>query len=857
MPDQIASYRIVECLGEGGMGTIYLGEQVEPVRRRAALKVVKQGLDTRAVLARFETERQMLARMAHRHIAQIYDAGVDQSGRTYFVMEYVEGTAIHEYCDRERLSVRERVALMATVCHAVQHAHQRGVLHRDLKPSNILVTEDDRTPVPKIIDFGIAKAMGERSAARSVQTEVGQLLGTPDYMSPEQASATDEAETRSDVYSLGVVLYQLLVGDVPLDVRGRNPHEIRQILAQEAPLRPSVRVTRSRDQAAASLRRARVTDLARSLRGDLDWICIRALEKNPDHRYHAPRDLADDLQRFLRHEPVVAGPPSTWYRARRMMRRYRLQATAAAIVALALVVGSAVSAYYSFEEQERADETVSFARQLSAEKETLYRTNEDLATAERATRERSQRADGYYQAARENLDLARERLGDFHATANLQRLAYLEAEEPRLWPARPQLLDRLINWRDRARELVDAEAEVDAVLRRLTARAADSDVPMLETSASTSDAEDGAREWLRGQLTAFRAELPELRDRLIPSVEVRIARATTIVQQTVEDFADEWNRAARSIAATEAYGGMQIAPQVGLVPIGPDPDSELWEFWCWETGERPQRDEATGRLSVTGESGIVLVLIPGGTFLMGSQSDDPAGLNYDENHRSDEVLHEVALDPYFLSKYELTQGQWERIMGPGSNPSYFGKTYLGDAWPLHPVEQVSWNDCREALERMDLVLPTEAQWERAARAGTDTPWSTGRTEGALIEVANLMDLSLARLGDVPMIPHDWEDGFAYHAPVGSFAPNPFGLHDIHGNVWESCQDWHLGYAVGHRSGDGELIASSQPGVHDKVGRGGAFNLQALHARSALRAANRPEARGFSCSCRPAKAIATR
>ena len=868
-PEQIGPYRILECLGEGGMGVVYLAEQADPVRRRVALKIVKPGMATRSVLRRFEGERQALARMGHRHIAQVYDAGMDDSGRPYFVMEYVDGAAIHQFCDRERLSVRGRVALMITVCRAVQYAHQRGILHRDLKPSNILVAMDGEIPVPKIIDFGIAKALDDQQADLSGHTQPGLVVGTLDYMSPEQGGATDQIDTRSDVYSLGVVLYELLVGELPLDVRGCSPGDSWRVLAEETPQRPSLRAERSSEEHAVSRRSLRAIELQRTLRGDLDWICMKVLEKEPDLRYHSPRELAKDLQRFLRHEPVLAGPPGTWYRARKLVRRYRLQAIAVAIVVLALILGIVASSHFYLEERDRAREAARLASQLSQEKDSLRGRNADLRSAEQAARLQGQRADANYRSARTNLELANERLGDFNATANIRKTADLKAEEPLLWPARPTLLDHLTGWRDRAIEVIGAEGEVAQVLRRLERRATDAsrddqrgtdpgesvaspDEPSEPVSSPTADATN----WLYAQLTSFSVDLKHLEDDLLPSIEKRIDRARVIVQRTVEDVAEEWEDAIFFIAESEIYAGLEITPQMGLVPLGEDADSELWEFWYWETGERPARDEETGRLIVTAETGIVLVLIPGGTFLMGSQASDPGGPNFDPDHRSDETLHEVTLDAYFLSKYELTQGQWERIMGKGTNPSYFSASdaSVGESWPVHPVDFVSWTDCHAALSRVGLELPTEAQWERAARAGTDTPWSSGRDLDALIESANLADQSHVRVVSAPIPQPGWDDDYPVHAPVGSFMPNPFGLHDVHGNMHEWCRDWDAYYSIGHRPGDGELD-TPWDGTN-RVMRGGNFQYEPYHARSAFRAKGNPAFRQFGLSCRPGKAVVT-
>ena len=315
-PDSIGPFRIQRVLGEGGMGVVYHATQLEPVQREVALKLVRPGLDTAEVLERFERERQTLARLEHANIARIYEAGVDPEGRPWFAMEYVDGEPIHRYCDRQRLTARERVALLAQVCRGVQAAHQRGILHRDLKPTNILVTTEDGRPVPKIIDFGVAKATDV--PAEGV-TRTGQLIGTPEYMSPEQAAGED-VDVRTDVYSLGVVLYELLAGVLPLDatvLREAGLADMLRMIREDEPSRPSTRISTLGDAAseAAGLRRTNPRTLARSLRGELDWIALRALEKDRERRYASASEFAADLRAYLDDEPVRARPATGWYRA--------------------------------------------------------------------------------------------------------------------------------------------------------------------------------------------------------------------------------------------------------------------------------------------------------------------------------------------------------------------------------------------------------------------------------------------------------------------------------------------------------------------------------------------------------------
>ena len=323
----IGPYQLIEQIGEGGFGVVFRAEQQQPIRRQVALKTIKPGMDTRQVVARFETERQALALMEHPHIARVLDGGVTGTGRPYFVMELVHGIPITQYCDEHQLTPRERLALFVPVCQAVQHAHQKGIIHRDLKPSNVLVAEQDGVPVPKVIDFGVAKALGQPLSERSLATGLGRIIGTLEYMSPEQAEfqATD-VDTRADIYSLGVLLYELLTGTTPLTkdrLKQVAVSELLRVIREEEPPRPSTRLTDSKDMLASvsAQRKLEPARLTRTIRGELDWIVMKCLEKDRNRRYATANGLASDVQRYLHDEPVEAGPPSADYQLRKFLRR--------------------------------------------------------------------------------------------------------------------------------------------------------------------------------------------------------------------------------------------------------------------------------------------------------------------------------------------------------------------------------------------------------------------------------------------------------------------------------------------------------------------------------------------------------
>jgi formylglycine-generating enzyme required for sulfatase activity len=774
-PTAIGRYQIVSVLGEGGMGTVFLAEQPE-LQRRVALKLVKAGMDTHQMLARFESERIKLARMQHECIARVLDAGATPEGRPYFVMELVPGgVPITRYCTEHDLPLAERIALFQRVCEGVQHAHDKMVIHRDLKPDNVLVTRDKSSrPLPKVIDFGLARSV----EGEALMTLTGFVVGTPEYMSPEQVAGQD-LDKRTDVYSLGIILYELLTGVRPFssdELRRASPVELQKILTQKDPLRPSMRVGT----------KAQV----RALAGDLDWITMKAMEKDRARRYASPNELAQDLDRHLRDEPVTAGPPSTAYRIRKFVRRYRGLVTAGIGMLLLLLAGVVTS--------------------------TLF-----------------------WVRAETNLDR-------FHLVRDVVRLEEAKAIAATLWPAFPDRAPAMRHWL--------AEQAEPLAARLPVLRAARDD---MRKRAHRAEGADPADTFLHAQVSKLVTDLEAFmaENGTVATVRIRLEEAETVHERTIENQREEWDRAIAAIATHPKYGGLKVTPQIGLVPIGPDPDSTLWEFGHPASGQVPQRGD-DGRFPVTDGMSIVLVLLPGGPFTLGAQRSAEHETGY-EVADSEGPPHQVILDPFLLSRYELTKAQWKRLSNADDPSGYkVGGEDAGNPQTIsdrHPVESISWQTCHQQLRYYGLSLPTEAQWEYGCRAGTMTAWWTGKEAKSLAGAANVFDEHARRHGRGWGFPETFDDRWSSHAPVGSYRPNPFGLFDMHGNVYEWCADWYLPYSCETRRGDG-LREAGVTSVTNRVYRGGCFVLAGHFARTTARGYQSPAYESDTVGCRPARLI---
>jgi serine/threonine protein kinase len=458
----VPPFRLLRRIGDGGMGVVYEAEQLSPVRRTVALKLVRGGWSTEQAVARFESERQALALMNHPNIASVYEAGATPDGRPYFAMELVPGSPVTEFCDRHHLPVRARLELFVSICDGVQHAHQKGVIHRDLKPSNVLVAMIEGRPVPKVIDFGVAKATSVSLTDRALQTEAGQLVGTPAYMSPEQADmANQDVDTRTDVYSLGVLLYELLVGRLPYETgRGASGfEELRRRIREDDPAPPSTRVRRSavESAAAAEARRTDVTGLARRLKGDLDWIALKALAKDRAARYDSPSALALDVRRHLEDRPVLARAPSRRYAIGKFVRRHRVAVAATMVVVTAVLAGALLA-------------TAGLLRARRAERE---------ARAEAA------KAVAINRFLQETLGSAHPVLGRGRDTTVREALGLAAEKAERAFREQPDVLAALLNTVGRTHVVLGTYEDADPLLRRaLALRRTDPGAPARDVGES-------------------------------------------------------------------------------------------------------------------------------------------------------------------------------------------------------------------------------------------------------------------------------------------------------------------------------------------------------------------------------------
>ena len=852
-----ARYEVEGEVARGAMGAI-LRVWDRDLRRRLAMKVALEsasaapGATARDAgrLARFLEEAQVTGQLDHPGIVPVHELGLDERGRVYFTMKLVQGRdlrAIFELvaAGQEGWSETRALGAVLKACEAVAFAHAKGVIHRDLKPANVMVGELGEVYV---MDWGLARvlARGEEDRAnlpgpgaagpgggegghpsgsdRAHVTREGDVVGTPAYMPPEQARGEiDRLGPRSDVYSIGAMLYHLLARRPPYAAR-EGDQAAWDVLAQ---------VREGPPPALALLRR--------DLPQELVSICEKAMARDPERRYADMRELALDLRAFLEGRVVSAFEAGAWAEARKWVGRNRALAASLAAALALLVAGLTASLFY----KARADEQ---ARAASDQAEIAK------ANAERASQQEA---------------IAITTANDVLSLSAIQELSELFARADELWPARQYRIPELEAWLAEARALVDGRP-ADASGARARPGLADHRRKLAELEAR-DDADDPDVRWWRTQLSKLVGDLESFVDPgtghasagVVPGggwgVQKRLDVARTIEEQslTSPEARARWEQAIASIqdrAACPRYEGLVLAPQLGLLPVGRDPGSGLWEFAHLETGAPVERG-SDGLLRSTEESGLVFVLLPGGLVTIGAQKDDPAGPNYDPLAVSNEdPVHEATLAPFFLSKYEMTQGQWVRFLGLNPSQYHQGLEFGGKRITfLHPVEGLSHKRASAVLGALELELPTEAQWEYAMRAGTGTAWPTGADKESLQGTANLADGYAKRNGGPAGRPYEeWlDDGYTVHAPVGHFRANAWGLHDLAGNVYELCRDGLARYDVAPGPIDG--LRPEAP-ANSRVIRGGSFFTSAVGARSARRLDVAPGYSDFNVGVRPARAV---
>ncbi len=828
-------YRLQDEVARGGMG-IVLRVWDEDLRRQLAMKVMLDGEHAPAQLARFLDEAQVTGQLDHPGIVPVHELGIDAQGRVFFTMKLVKGmTLAHAFAKAaagaDGWNQTRALSVVLRVCEAMAFAHDKGVIHRDLKPANVMVGKFGETYV---MDWGLARVLADperkdirlRPDASVVRTERtdpnvdtpdslltmdGDLVGTPAYMPPEQAQG-DLARVgpQSDVYAVGAILYHLLTGTVPYSPPG----------ARVAPLAILAQVLHGPP--------APIHTLAKDVPGELASICEKAMARALDARYASMTDLAHDLRAYLENRVVKAHATGAFAEMKKWMKRNRGFAVAAAALVLVLAAGTVLVARKNAEVQAKNVEITAKSAEVSARK------------------------------------------AEFDQLSGVVLLGTALEREAELYPPWPHKIAAMQRW------LAEDCARLLAMKPTLTRTLAELDARAERRFDLESDVE--SQRFLQSTLTTLARDLDAFEARAKAGVDRRLAWARRIDELTLRhpQARVSWDEAraalvrADDVVASTLYREtpIDLKPQTGLVPIGMNPVTKLWEFYelssaCdLEAGVDPAAvtiptHESDGSIDLDVDPGIVFVLVPGGTFLQGAQAAATDEPNFDAMAAPDEEPRAVTLRPYFLARHEMTQGQWKRITG-GETPSSFqrGQTYGVDRVAIgwtHPVEQVSWSDCERCLRHAGLALPTEAQWERGARGGSTTPWWTGADPASLAASANVLDVRCeqAQPGWGRQL-GDFDDGFVGLAPVGRYEPNPFGLFDVHGNVWEWCQDAYESRYGEARPSDG-LRAPQDTGA-GRVSRGGGFRDPATGARCALRTGNEPSIRYNALGVRPARPL---
>ncbi len=556
--ETIGRYKLAEMLGEGGFGTVYVAEQAEPVKRRVALKITKLGMDTKRVVARFKVERQALAMMDHPGIAKVLDAGATESGRPYFVMELVKGVKITDYCDENNLSTHNRLKLFIQVCRAIEHAHQKGIIHRDIKPSNILITLHDGHPAPKVIDFGIAKATQESFTGHTAFTQHEQFVGTPAYMSPEQAELGGlDVDTRTDIYSLGVLLYELLTSQTPLESKSlleNGYDEMRRLIREQEAPRPSARLVNQKSSDGTSIAKRHGTDsikLIKMVQGDLDWVVMKCLEKDRSRRYETAGNLAADVQRFLHDEPVEARPPSQAYRFQKLVRRNKLAFAAGFAVCLALVIGLGLTTWFSI----KANQERNVAELATKRADIARQAAEDARTQAEADRKQSE-------IERQKAEVSRQRAEAALQQSEIDRAKALAAEESEVPQGKEEAqAERQQAESDRAKAQIAEKKAEDSEKEAQSARQ-QAETALQQARTEHAKADTAEKQSKDSQSTAL-AALREAQD-----AKSKAVAATSKSEEATKAAAEETNlrrQAEASAASASAEAGQWRGAMTNLL----------------------------------------------------------------------------------------------------------------------------------------------------------------------------------------------------------------------------------------------------------------------------------------------------
>jgi len=857
----LGDFRILKEIGRGGMGVVYEAEQVS-LKRKVALKVLPPFLSHSArSVNKFHREAEAAGRQRHPGIVAVYAVG-ECEGIHYIAQELVEdGESLSDRLDHLRKEgdfpigyFREAAEITAAAADALQHAHDSGVIHRDVKPSNILLTPEN---LPKVTDFGLAKV---EDALRLSRT--GDFAGTPYYMPPEQvARRQTPVERRSDIYSLGVTLYEMITLELPFE--GETSQEVMKKILLHEPRNPKKVNPR--------------------VPADLAVVCLKAMEKKPEDRYQTMAELSEDLRRYGSGDVIQAKPAGRVKRLWKWIRRRPLVASlisVAIIAALALGEAGRQSLLARSQQEQIARLTASAQlSKLENQAEELWPVIPDSAEALESWLERADDLLGNHEMLTAALHEMRKKALPYTPEARIEARKkhpqYVQLNkfekarstlEKEVEIARKECRGEITDdfeWdrpfsedpQEKLNTINEELGRVNASIRRIDGEIA---------AWRTWRFEDPDDQWRYDILLQAVSDFDAFTDEtsgIRPSVKRRLDHARNVEAVSLKENEQEWRQAIASIAdKTECpqYDGLRIEPQLGLVPLGRDPESGLWEFAHMQTGEIKARNP-DGSLPFTEDSGVVFILIPGGRYRMGAQQateEMPEGNpNIDPHARNNEYpIHWVQIPPFFISKFEMTQAQWLRIIG--ENPSKSTPfCRFGDKQHslLHPVEMVSWADCTRWLSRLGLRLPSEAEWEYAARAGTTTIWWTGNEPDSLVGAINLMDRFYVLHGPIKGFVRyqKLNDGYARHAPVNAFRPNPFGLYNACGNVAEWCADYYRVNYIGAPQGSEPW---ERAGMDAHPARGGSWFEQHTECRSAYRTYANPTFPLPHVGCRAAKSI---